>query len=360
MSIRNSILISFIAIFLSSCFFSVPPYKGEKSDHFDGETFHNIDKSHKYSFGDLLKFFLFTTDGYWADFYPQTIPCIPPATTENGELKVTFINHASTLIQFDGINVLTDPVWSEYTTPVEPIGPKRRRAPGIEFDNLPHIDVVVISHNHYDHMDFATLKKLKEKFNPIILYPLGNKPIFEDNELPNSRDMDWWDTLNIKNRKITFVPARHFSNRGVMDRNVTLWGGYVFETSAGPVYFAGDTGFGIHYSMLKEKYGPMRFSILPIAPIDPRFFMVEVHQDAREAVMAHIELESQKSMGIHFGTFKQAGDAMRAPIDSLIVGLRDLNVSPTDFILPGHGRIIDVKPLSKSTSSLNHSATIPK
>ncbi|MFA7327403.1 MAG: MBL fold metallo-hydrolase [Candidatus Kapaibacterium sp.] len=360
MSIRNSILISFIAIFLSSCFFAVPPYKGEKSDHFDGENFHNLDRSDGFNYWDLMWFFISRTDGYWADFYPQNIPCNPPATTKDGELKVTFINHASTLIQFDGINVLTDPVWSEYTTPVKPIGPQRRRAPGIDFDKLPHIDVVVISHNHYDHMDFATLKMLKEKFDPIILYPLGNKPIFVDNELPNSRDMDWWDTLNIKGRTVTFVPARHFANRGAIDRNVTLWGGYMFETSEGPVYFAGDTGFGIHYQMLKEKYGAMRFSILPIAPIEPRFFMAEVHQDAREAVMAHKELESQKSMGIHFGTFKQASDAMRAPIDSLIVGLRDLDVSPADFILPGHGRIIDVKPLNKSKSKTNHNTTIKK
>ncbi len=360
MTIRNLLLISFIAIILSSCFFTVPPYKGEKSDHFDGKTFHNLNESDKLNYWYLLWFFISRTDGYWADFYPQTIPSNPPNTTKDGELKVTFINHASTLIQFDGINVLTDPVWSEYTTPVKPIGPQRRRSPGIDFDKLPHIDVVVISHNHYDHMDFETLKRLQEKFNPIILYPLGNKPIFVDNELPNSRDMDWWDILNIKDRRITFVPAKHFSNRGATDRNYALWGGYVFETSEGPVYFAGDTGFGIHYQLLKEKYGPMRFSILPIAPIEPRYFMADVHQDAREAVMAHKVLESQKSMGIHFGTFKQASDAMRAPIDSLIVGLRDLNVSPTDFILPGHGRIIDVKPLAKSSLKNNNNSVIPK
>jgi L-ascorbate metabolism protein UlaG (beta-lactamase superfamily) len=151
----------------------------------------------------------------------------------------------------------------------------------------------------------------------------------------------------LKGKTITFVPARHFANRGIDDRNGTLWGGYVFETSEGPVYFAGDTGFGVHYSLIKEKFGAMRFTILPIAPILPRSFMSEIHQDAREAVMAHIELESQKSMGIHFGTFKQASDAMTAPIDSLIVGLRDLGVSPRDFILPGHGRVIDITPLGK-------------
>lgn len=347
MPIRINLIFLSLALLVSACFFSVPKYEGEKSDHFDGETFYNLDKPQDFDYLALLKFFAFRTDGYWADFYPQTIDDTIPERAKDGELKVTFINHASTLIQFDGINVLTDPVWSEYTTPVVPIGPQRRRTAGIDFDKLPHIDLVVISHNHYDHLDFPTLKRLQEKFNPKILYPLGNLPIFVDNELPNSEDMDWWDSIEMKDRTITFVPARHFSNRGIEDRNGTLWGGYVFETSKGPVYFAGDTGFGVHYTMIKEKYGAMRFTILPIAPILPRSFMGEIHQDAREAVMAHIELESQKSMGIHFGTFKQASDAMRGPIDSLIVGLRDLGVSPRDFILPGHGRVIDIAPMRK-------------
>lgn len=347
MKTTRILLFTLLAITISSCFFAVPPYKGEKSDHFDGEKFVNIDRAHDLDYWAFLQFILFRTDGYWADYYPQKIDGNPPMRTAEGELKVTFINHASTLVQFDGINVLTDPVWSEYTTPIPPIGPQRRRPAGIDFDKLPPIDVVIISHNHYDHMDFATLKRLKEKFNPLILYPLGNKPLFEDYELPNSKDMDWWDSVTVKGKGITFVPARHFSNRGITDRNGTLWGGYVFSTSAGPVYFAGDTGFGIHYTKIRERYGKIRFSILPIAPIEPRSFMSEIHQDAREAVMAHIELQSQKSMGIHFGTFKQAGDAMTAPIDSLIVGLRDLGVSPKDFILPGQGRVIDIAPLKR-------------
>ena len=347
MTIIRTFTFILLILSLTSCFFSVPPYKGEKSDHFDGETFYNLDKPQDFNYFGLLKFFAFRVDGYWADYYPQTIEEEIPERVAQGELKVTFINHASTLIQFDGINVLTDPVWSEYTTPVPPIGPQRRRPVGIDFDKLPPIDLVVISHNHYDHLDFPTLKRLQKKFNPKILYPLGNAPIFVDNELPNSKDLDWWDSIDLKGKKITFVPARHFANRGLDDRNGTLWGGYVFETSEGPVYFAGDTGFGVHYSLIKEKYGAMRFTILPIAPILPRSFMSEIHQDAREAVMAHIELESQKSMGIHFGTFKQASDAMTGPIDSLIVGLRDLGVSPRDFILPGHGRVIDIAPLRK-------------
>ena len=348
---KKTILFTLLALISTSCFFSVPPYKGEKSDHFDGEQFYNLDKPQDFNYLDLLKFFAFRTDGYWADYYPQKIEPNLRDYVGNGELEVTFIGHASTLIQFDSINVLCDPVWSEYTTPVKPIGPKRRRDPGIEFDSLPPIDLVVISHNHYDHMDFETLERLKERNDPLILYPLGNKPLFDDYSIPNSDDMDWWDEKVIKDRKITFVPARHFANRGITDRNGTLWGGYVFESDGGPVYFAGDTGFGVHFTQIKDKFGPMRFSILPIAPIIPRSFMQEVHQDAREAVLSHIELESQQSIGIHFGTFKQAGDAMVTPIDSLIVGLKENNVSPKEFFLPGHGRVVKVPPLKNKLSA---------
>lgn len=341
------ICVLIIPICLNSCFYAVPKYQGQKSNHFDGEVFHNLDEEQSFDYGAFISFLLFRSYGYWADYYPQKIKSNPPSFANYGELKVTFINHATTLIQFDSLNILTDPVWSEYTTPLPPIGPKRHREAGIDIDSLPQIDIVVISHNHYDHLDLATLKKLKEKFKPLILYPLGNKPLFDDNELTNSKAMDWWDSLVIKGRTITFVPARHFSNRGITDRNGTLWGGYIFQTDGGPVYFAGDTGFGVHYKMINQHYGKLRLSILPIAPIEPRSFMQEVHQDAREAVKAHIALQSQKSMGIHFGTFQQASDAMSAPIDSLIVALRDLGVSPRNFILPGHGRVIDIAPLKK-------------
>lgn len=342
---KTNIILSFILLTLlvSSCnTFSVPPYRGPISDHFDGEKFVNQDKKRETNYLKLFYWLAFRESGFWADWYPDIEKAVPQKYVGNGNLKVTYINHASVLIQFDSINVLSDPVWSDVVTPVKPFGPERRRPNGIEFQDLPPIDVVIISHNHYDHLDIPTLNKLKEKFNPKILFPLGNMPLFKDYGFTNVQEMDWWDSISIKNKKFTFVPARHFSNRGLVDRNTALWGGYVMETAKEPVYFAGDTGFGMHYEQIKEKFGDMRFSILPIAPIEPRWFMQEVHQDAEEAVLSHISLNSKKSMGIHFGTFRQAEDNMDDPVKQLILSLEKHNISKRAFILPRHGRIINV------------------
>lgn len=340
------IVISFLSYSCST--FSLPILNKEKTYNYDGESFLNIDGKRKVDIFEVLTWLLTHERGFWPDYYDfDNSDNLPIERVKDGELNVYFINHATVLIQFDGINVLTDPLWFDVTSPIPPIGPRKRRLPGIKFENLPEIDLVILSHCHYDHFDIRTLRKLKEKFNPIMLFPIGNESLMEENNFDNSFAMDWWDTFLFKNVNISFVPARHFANRGAEDRNRSLWGGYVLESSGGPIYFAGDTGFGVHYELISNKFGDMRFCMFPIAPILPRWFMREVHQDASEAVLAHKLLNSKKSMPIHFGTFQQAEDSHTYAINMLIESIYNQGINPEEFVIPMLGKFIEVPKLSK-------------
>lgn len=285
--------------------------------------------------------------GDWMIWVDDTTTFIPDKKVVGEELKITLINHATVLIQTGGVNILTDPVFSDWITPVPGIGTKRSRPPGVNFENLPPIDIVLISHNHYDHMDIPTLEMLNEHHKPLFVVPLGNKELLEDNEIKNVIELDWWQDIdyynkNNKDMKITFVPARHFSMRGLCDRDATLWGGYIVHSDGGPVYFAGDTGYGKHFKMIREKYGPARVALLPLGPINPRWFMKPMHIDPAEAVQAHLDLESQKSIGIHFGTFRQADDDQAEPFRSLLNALEIKGLSMSEFAMPRPGRSISI------------------
>src|SRR5690606_12455675 len=157
-------------------------------------------------------------------------------------------------IQIDGLNIITDPIWSERTSPVSFAGPKRVRAPGMTFESLPPIDVVLISHNHYDHLDLPTLERLKDAFNPIFVVGLKNRELLESVGIKNIVELDWWQKQKIKNMDFTFVPAQHWSARGLFDKRKMLWGGFVIEGSK-RIYFAGDTGYGKFFKTIKEKIG---------------------------------------------------------------------------------------------------------
>ncbi|OGU17450.1 MAG: hypothetical protein A2X61_08960 [Ignavibacteria bacterium GWB2_35_12] len=343
-NILKYIIIFQFILFFSSCSFDGSRYKGPVSDHFDGEKFHNIDSSSSHSTWDLLRFLLFSSKGDWDDWWNEKPGPKPSERITADSLVVTFINHATFLIQTNGINILTDPVWSELVSPVPVIGMERHRPPGIRFEDLPPIDIVLVSHNHYDHMDIPTLLMLKEKFNPLIIVPLGNKGTLVDEGLENSIELDWWQEYLFKNKnKITFVPSRHFSMRGISDRNNTLWGGYVIETESGPIYFAGDTGFGIHFKQIFDKFGPIRLSLLPIGPIEPRWFFGDVHTSPGEALEAHKILKSRKSIAMHWGTFSQGGDNMLDAVRELKLFREKEGITSQEFMIAMHGRGIVIK-----------------
>jgi L-ascorbate metabolism protein UlaG (beta-lactamase superfamily) len=234
---------------------------------------------------------------------------------EGGMLRVTFVNHTTVLLQTQGLNILTDPIWSERCGPVSWLGPRRVRPPGIRFEDLPPIDVVLLSHNHYDHCDLRTLKRLARTNAPRLIAPLGNRRFLERRGIPVLAEPDWWDAVAIApGIVVTAVPARHFSGRGLFDRDRSLWAGFVIGTPSGSISFAADTGFGDHFALIRERLGEPRLALLPIGAFRPEWFMSRVHMSPEQAVEAHRLLGARTTVATHFGTFQLADDGeLEAP-----------------------------------------------
>jgi L-ascorbate metabolism protein UlaG (beta-lactamase superfamily) len=325
--------------------FSAPLYRGPepRGARFDGERFLNEQPTESRGVGDLVKWRLTGEPGPWREWTDAPWGPPPPPRVGRGELRVTFVNHATTLVQIDGINILTDPVWSHRVGPVSFAGPTRVRPPGIRFEDLPEIDVVVVSHNHYDHMDIPTLRRLGQAFNPRFFVGLGNAPTLHEQRIGNVAELDWWQTVELRNGvKLTAVPAQHGSNRGLADRNRTLWAGFVFEGAGGYAYFAGDTGFGPHFAEIRERFGAPRLAILPIGAFRPVWFMHPVHVSPAQAVEAHQALGARRSVGMHFGTFPLADDGQDEPVKELAAARAREGVSADHFWVLGFGEGRDV------------------
>ena len=223
---------------------------------------------------------------------------------ENGtEATVTWVGHSTLLIQLEGINLLTDPQWSLRASPVSFFGPKRYTEPGLRFEDLPRIDLVVISHDHYDHLDVTTVKRLAEVHRPTFFVPLGLKAWFADLGIADVIELDWWDARTFKHLTVTCVPAQHFSGRAPWNRNGTLWAGWVVAGRAKRLYFAGDTGY---YEGLKEighRLGPFHLTAIPIGPYAPSSVMRPNHVNPEEAVQLFLDLRGGRLVPIHWGTF---------------------------------------------------------
>ena len=320
-------------LLLERTLLAAPHYHGPGTDHFDGKRFHNGNPL-KQTEGSFLKWQLNRDRGYWRDWVEEPAGPRPPARVD--DLRVTFVNQSTLLIQMDGINILTDPIWSGRCSPVSFAGPKRHRPPGIRFDDLPKIDIVLVSHNHYDHLDIPTLRALQSRFHPRILTPLGNSALMARNGIEGAEDMDWWQTKD----NITLVPAQHFCARGLSDRNATLWGGFVISGRAGNVYFAGDTGWGDHFAQIAKRFPSIRLACLPIGAYLPRWFMRPVHIDPAEALEAHKVLGASTSMAMHYGTFNLGDDGETQPLDDLRQSIA-ANGNPPFWILGfGEGRLV--------------------
>lgn len=322
--------------------FSVPPYRGPLSDHFNGTTFFNPGAELR-GFRDLLRWLFNRESGPWRDYTAVTPAPPPPQRVGLGELRVTFVNHSSVLIQIDGINILTDPVWSYRISPVTFAGPVRHKPPGLRFEDLPPIDAVLLSHNHYDHLDIDTMRRLAREHRPRIFTALGNSAYLKSENIGNALDMDWWDAAPMPgNLRVTCVPAQHFSGRGLGDRNTTLWCGFVVEGTAGTVYFAADTGMGSFFTEIARRFPDITLALLPIGAYRPRWFMSPVHMGPDQAVEAAEILRPRLSMAIHFGTFAQADDGEIEPIDLLHETLDLLSLPRESWWVPenGEGRVI--------------------
>jgi L-ascorbate metabolism protein UlaG (beta-lactamase superfamily) len=254
----------------------------------------------------------------------------------------------------DGVNILTDPMWSERCSPLSWVGPKRYSKPGIRFEDLPPVDVVLVSHNHYDHFDIPTLKRLAKKGMPHAIVPLGNLNLMRSTGIATVDELDWWQSIPLSsNVTITMVPAQHFSARTLWDRNQTLWGGFVISGPSGNVYYAGDTGYGPHFREIARRFSPIRVALLPIAPFRPpqakgsiRGYRPVVHMGPAEAVMAHMDLGTPLSIAAHFQVFRLGIEGFNDAVDLLAASLREHNLKPDVFIIPVFGQAIKMSPVA--------------
>lgn len=324
------LLTGLILVALVGCV-AAPEYRGETSSNFDGNVFFNRSPTEKtpidmmkLGWGTLTKMEPWPS---WIEIDPQSVP------DSGTDIAVTFINHSTLLIQVDGLNILTDPIYANRASPFQWAGPKRIHDPGIALEDLPEIDVILISHNHYDHLDEFTLKAItsRQEKAPLILAGLGNGLLFKEFGFSRYLDMDWNDSHTIGEFTFTFTECRHRSGRGISDQMKTLWGSFVIETPSGNIYFAGDTGFDDHFEEAGQQFGEFALALLPIGAYEPRWFMSEIHLNPREAVVAHKKLNARKSVGIHYGTFQLTYEAVDQPAIDLADALEELEVSEDDF-----------------------------
>jgi len=304
--------------------------------HFDGKRFYNPNAPQVLGFLDVLRWKLTS----WPAPSPRTVadvvPSQPPHRVEGSALRVTLINHSTVLLQQHGVNILTDPIWSERASPLSWIGPRRHRKPGVSWEDLPPIDIVLLTHNHYDHLDLPTLRRLAARGDSTFLVPIGCSRLLRSQRIGPAHELDWGQSLSLAGFTFHCVPAMHFSGRGIFDRNLTLWCGYMIESSERLIYFAGDTAFGPHFAQIREKFGSPHLAFLPIGAYEPRWFMSPVHMAPDEAVKAHEILGAGTSIAIHHGTFQLADESVDTPKQQL------LDCAPSDpFLALNNGQFVD-------------------
>lgn len=353
---------SFLFLLVALCFAPtlVPPfldrvyYQGPVSDHFDGRHFFNPDSSAPQRI-DPRRFFNRWANGERAA-WPESVPVhqtAPPARVAGRDMLVTWIGHSTVLIQTQGFNILTDPIWSERASPFSFIGPRRVRAPGVRFEDLPRIDLVLISHNHYDHMDLPTLRRLWQRDRPLILTSLGNDTILRQAGIP-SLAFDWGRGIplpcqlnpppGVQYRAIlpcavTVERVHHWGSRWGTDRNRALWSGFTIRLPGGNVFFAGDTGWGGgDWARETARHGPFRLAILPIGAYLPRDVMQDNHVDPAESVRIFEALNPVRALGVHWGTFQLTFEGINDPPRALAAELRAHAIAPDRFVATEAGQ----------------------
>lgn len=331
-------------ILMTGVLISAPGYKGPASDHFDGNRFLNYGNVEARGFFSVLKWMLTRKRQKWVrNTSPATGPA--PASSVTFGATLTFVNHSSFLLQTAGYNFLIDPVFSKRVSPFTFAGPSRMRQPGIRPDDLPQINYVLLTHNHYDHLDIATVLELHRRFRPAFVVPLGVGAYLIRNGIEDVVEMDWWQSVGLRDELVLrAAPAQHFSGRGITDRNKTLWCGYVVETRAHRIYFAGDTAYNkILFGRISEQFGSPDLSVLPIGAYQPRWFMSPIHCSPAEAVQIHLDLKSRRSLACHFGTFPLGDDSRDEPLHDLRAALSNKNLSPADFTVLSEGESLKLE-----------------
>lgn len=329
----------------------VPPfldriyYAGPVSDHYDGRRFFNpgVREPPRLDPSRFLNRWLQGERGFWPDSAPvrQTVP--PPGVTGD-EMRVTWIGHATVLVQVDGLNILTDPIWSDVAGPFSFAGPTRVRAPGVRFEDLPRIHIVVVSHNHYDHLDLPTLKRLWERDRPLIVTSLGNDTVLAGEGI-DAVTRDWGGRVPLPGGagEVQVLRNHHWGSRWGTDRNRALWSAFAIRTRQGNIFFAGDTGWG-DGSWVREaaRAGPYRLAILPVGAYLPRDVMQNSHVDPREALDMFRMLDPRMALAVHWGTFRLSFEAMDQPAEELAALQRRQGLPPGRFVATAVGQPFSV------------------
>jgi L-ascorbate metabolism protein UlaG (beta-lactamase superfamily) len=322
-------------------------YQGPVSDHFDGVRFFNPGRpSTDRSIRQLLRWQFEGGRSRWPATVPNREQVKPEPRVEG--LRVVVIGHATALIQQGGYNFLIDPVWSTRASPFTWAGPRRVNAPGVAFDDLPPIHAVLVSHNHYDHLDLMTLKRLWNAHRPRIISPLGNDAVLK-RAVPSSaiECADWGESFRIGDAvDVTLVPAHHWSARAPGDRRMALWCGFVIRSKDKLSYCAGDTGYGDGqiFRDIPERYGSPDVAILPIGAYEPRWFMRDQHTNPDEAVRIMLDCGARHALGVHWGTFPLANESRTAPPEALLAALQHHEIPAERFIAAEPGDVWSSKP----------------
>jgi L-ascorbate metabolism protein UlaG (beta-lactamase superfamily) len=324
----------------------VPPfldriyYRGPPSGHFDGRHFFNPDRPIPGRLDPQRLLNRWASGGRtpWPDHIPVT-PTVPLRRVEGREMLVTWIGHSTILIQTAGLNILTDPIWSDRASPFPFIAPVRVRAPGVRFEDLPKIDLVVVSHNHYDHMDLPTLKRLWDRDRPAIVTSLGNDTILRDAGI-DSVARDWGGAVAIRpGVEVVVERNHHWGSRWGSDRNRALWSAFTIRTPSGAIFFAGDTGWGTGaWAREAAGRGPWRLAILPIGAYRPREMMRESHIDPHEAFRVFEMLDPVRALGVHWGTFQLSFEGPNDPPREIAELNRARGADPARFVTTEPGR----------------------
>lgn len=261
---------------------------------------------------------------------------------------ITWIGHATMLVQANGLNVLTDPIFSERASPVQSFGPKRAQPPGLSIEQLPPLDVVLISHNHYDHLDKHSVLALSNIAESATLFivPLGVKALFDDLGITNVKELDWWDSVTVRGVEFNFTPVQHWSARALNDRSQTLWGGWAVFGSATHWYFSGDTGYSQDFLDTQKRFadrqtpaqgGGFDLALIAVGAYEPRWFMKGQHVNPAEAVQIHQDLKAKRSVGVHWGTFALTDESLDQPPKDLAAALRERGLAPDVFTVMAIG-----------------------
>jgi L-ascorbate metabolism protein UlaG (beta-lactamase superfamily) len=302
------------------------------SDHFNGKTFFNPGGGGPGSLPSVIKWKLTSRATPWpkhVEVVRQPLPAVP----EGDGTVATWVGHSTFLIRSAAATVVTDPVFSETVGPIPGFGPRRVVAPGISFDELPRVDLVLLSHDHYDHCDVPTLRRLARRDDPLVVAPMGHGTLLSKAGFHRIVELDWWQEHACgPGLSATLVPAKHWTRRTPFDTNRRLWGGFMLRMGGRLVYFAGDSGSKVGmFAEIRTRCGAPDLALIPIGAYEPRWFMAPAHMNPAEAVRVHLEVGARRSIAMHWGTLQLTDEGRLEPVRALGEARAKAGLAPADF-----------------------------